>query len=266
MPVHRSDVVHHGDVTIPAPELRECRVVMAHGAGSSSDFLAAAFPAETLGVADCRYVDDRSGSIGPVMSGLASEATPDRPTILGGVSLGAHAAGRLLARTDLPPHVVGGLLVMPAWTGAPDSVAALTAAAAEALAALGPAGVLAELDPTDWVTPLLAAAWRSRTPADLVAELATAADQPGPELKMLTRIRVPVAVIALRDDPLHPQAVAAQWVESIDNAVLRTLGRAAPQDDLPAFGRAAGDALEEVWNRRGQSATSESSGGEDSST
>lgn len=238
---------------------------MAHGAGSSSDFLAAAFPAETLGVADCRYVDDRSGSIGAVMSGLASEATPDRPTILGGVSLGAHAAARLLARADLPPHVVGGLLVMPAWTGAPDSVAALTAAAAEALAALGPAGVLAELDPTDWVTPLLAAAWRSRTPAALVAELATAADQPGPEPEMFTRIRVPVAVIALRDDPLHPQAVAAQWVESIDNAVLRTLGRAEPQDDLPAFGRAAGDALQQVWTGT-QSTTPESSAGEDSST
>lgn len=39
---------------------------MAHGAGSSADFLAAAFPAEALGVAEGRYVDDRTGSLGAV--------------------------------------------------------------------------------------------------------------------------------------------------------------------------------------------------------
>lgn len=149
----------------------DCRLVAAHGAGSEAAFLAEAFPADVVGVLDTRFVDDRTGRIGAVMSAIAAAATPDRPAILGGVSLGAHAAARLLARADRPSHVVAGLLVMPAWTGSPERVANMTGAAAEALEVLGPTGVLAELDPDDWVTPLLQRAWSRRRPAALVAEL-----------------------------------------------------------------------------------------------
>lgn len=245
-------------MTTPLPALPDCRVVMAHGAGSSADFLAAAFPAEALGVAEGRYVDDRTGSLGAVMTGLAAAATPDRATILAGVSLGAHAAARLLSRSDLPPHIVGGLLVMPAWTGPPDAVAALTATAAEALSVLGPEGVLAELDPADWVTPQLAAAWQLREPADLVAELATAATQPGPDPEMLAGIRLPVAVIALRDDPLHPLSVATRWAGIVESAVLATVGRRQPDEELQVLGHVAGAGLRSAWGQR-QSAESASS-------
>ena len=78
---------------------------------------------------------------------------------------------------------------MPAWTGSPERVANMTGAAAEALEVLGPTGVLAELDPTDWVTPLLQRAWYGRSPAALVAELRTAAEQAGPTDEELRELR-----------------------------------------------------------------------------
>ncbi len=220
------------------------RLVMAHGAGSSSDFLRRAFPVQDLGVAQCSAVDDRTGTVTAVMNLLASAATPDRPTILGGVSLGAHAAAALLGRRDLPPHVVGGLLVMPAWTGAPDRIAGLTAAAADALAALGPDEVLAELDPHDWVTPLLAQAWALRTREELVSELRAASHSPGPTEDQLRAIEVPVAVVALRDDPLHPLSVATAWAGLIPRAELVVLDRAQPGEGLPVFARSAARAFD----------------------
>ena len=221
----------------------DCRLVMAHGAGSESAFLAEAFPAELVGVLDTRFVDDRTGRIGAVMSAIAAAATPDRPAILGGVSLGAHGAARLLARADRPPHVVAGLLVMPAWTGSPERVADMTGAAAEALEVLGPAGVLAELNPDDWVTPLLQRAWSRRRPAALVAELRTAAEQAGPTDEELRAIAVPVGVVALRDDPLHPVSVARHWAEKIPRATVVELDRGEPGTGLACFGRAARVAL-----------------------
>lgn len=226
--------------------LSESRLVMAHGAGSGSEFLSVAFAADQVGVAQTGFVDDRTGKVGAVMTRLARAATDPAPTILGGVSLGGHAAARLLARADLPGHVVAGLIVMPAWSGQPGRVAGMTGAAADALAALGPAGVLGELDPHDWVTPLLARAWALRTPQDLVAELRAAADSAGPTEEELAAIRVPVGIVALADDPLHPAAVARAWQRTIPRAVLVELGREAPAGDLGAFGRAAKAALTEV--------------------
>lgn len=235
---------HDGRVSSVMPS--DCRLVMAHGAGSESTFLAEAFPATSAGVADTRYVDDRTGRLGPVMTALAAAATTDLPTILGGVSLGAHGAARLLSRPDLPGHIVAGLLVMPAWTGPPDRVADMTGAAAQAVDVLGPDGVLAELDPDDWVTSLLTRAWGKRSADALVSELRTAADQPGPTDDQLSAITVPVVLVALRDDPLHPVQVAQHWAELIPRAHVVKLGREEPADDLTVFGRAAADGLREL--------------------
>lgn len=220
--------------------------MIAHGAGSDADFLARAFPADRVGVRETIPVDDRTGRIPQIMSALARAARDPAPTILGGVSLGAHAAATLLARSDLPEHVLGGLLVMPAWTGAPDRVAAMTATAADALSVLGMDGVLAELDPTDWVTPALASAWSKRDGAALVDELHAAASSPAPDAEALTLVRVPCGLVALADDPLHPVTAAQRWTELIPHAELVTLPRNAPAGELAAFGDAAGRALTRV--------------------
>lgn len=221
-------------------------LVMAHGAGSSSGFLIDAFPPERLGCAELRPIDDRTGRIAAVMNALAAATPRRRPSVLGGVSLGGHAAARLLARPDLPRCIGAGVIVMPAWTGPPGPVAGLTAAAAEALAVLGPDGVLAELDPSDWVTPQLERAWRLRAPRELVSELRTASEQAGPSESELRRISVPVAIVALRDDPLHPASVARAWAELIPSARVVVIERATPGEDLTAFADAAADALADL--------------------
>lgn len=225
------------------PALAECVLVLAHGAGSSSAFLRRALPAERLGVRECRYVDDRTGLVAAVRDQLGRAMDRSLPVILGGVSLGAHASIGMLAAPRLPRNVVAGLAVMPAWTGAPDRVAAMTAGAAEAVAALTPAGVLAELDPSDWVTPLLHESWELRRPADLVAELETAAQQPAPRPDDLAAIGVPVGIVALRDDPLHPTSVARRWRDTIPCAALVDIGRDEPGADLAVFAERARESL-----------------------
>lgn len=226
-----------------AHELDACRLVLAHGAGSDARFLELAFPADRLGVRETVVVDDRTGRIDRIMTALAHAAADPVPTILGGVSLGAHAAAALLARPDLPRHVVAGLLVMPAWTGHPDPVADLTHAAGDALAVLGPEGVLAELDPDDWVTPQLARAWAHRTAADLVQELLTAATQDAPDAAAMASISVPCAIVALADDPLHPVSVATRWQQLIPTSEQVSIPREGPGDGLWVFATAAREAL-----------------------
>lgn len=221
----------------------ELTAVMAHGAGSGSGFLQRAFPADRLGVAKVTYVDDRTGSVARVARMLRSASHDDRPTLVGGVSLGAHAAAGLLCSRHRPPHVAAGLLIMPAWTGPPDVVADLTATAADAVATLGPDGVLADLDATDWVTAELGDAWAWRDRAELAAELREAASQPAPTTSDLAAIDVPVAVVALAGDPLHPESVARRWSELIPASGLAVLGRDEPARDRAVFADAACAAL-----------------------
>ena len=122
---------HHSWVRKNTPWPANSVAVLSHGAGSTADFLARAFPPDRLGVADCRYVEDHSGDIDQIRFQLHQVISQlDAPVILGGVSLGGHAAAGLLASAERPPSAVAGLVCLPAWLGRPDDVAAMTAAAA----------------------------------------------------------------------------------------------------------------------------------------
>ena len=57
-------------------------------------------------------------------------------------------------------------------------------------------------------------------------------------------IEVPVAVVALRDDPLHPLSVATAWAGLIPRAELVVLDRAQPGEGLPVFARSAARAFD----------------------
>lgn len=221
--------------------------VLAHGAASSSGFLAQAFPADRLGVGSCAYLDDRTGSVSQIRASLRKTIERlDAPVIVGGVSIGSHAAAQLLA--DPPLNVIGAVLCLPAWTGAPESVADMTGVAAEAVAVLGQAGVLAELPEEDWVTEQLREAWAQRSDAELTAELRMASKQPGPTSAQLRAIRVPVGLVHIDNDPLHPASVAAQWAREIPRSAVASVGRAAPGEDLAIFADAARRALREAWS------------------
>lgn len=234
----------------PLPPLSDCTAVLCHGAGSSAEFLARAFPADRLGVAGCRYVDDRTGDMAAITAALAAAAEGvGGPVLLGGVSLGAHAAADLLSSPTAPSHAVGALLCMPAWLGEPDPVAAMTGATATQVRTSGIAHLLAQLDGSDWVTRELRRAWTQRDDGALAAELLTASTQPTPGDDRLAGVRLPVGVVALADDPFHPAATAARWVRSLPYGALSVLGRADPDPDRAVFADHGRLALAAAWRQ-----------------
>ena len=214
-------------------------LVLAHGAGSTADFLRRAFPARQCG-ARMVPVEHRSGDVREIAAALLRAAAGCRgPVLLGGVSIGAHAAA--LAALTAPPRLLAGcVLALPAWSG-PAPAGSPTALAAAEVADLGPHPVLRRLleDPSlreDWVTAELLRAWQDRP--GLAAELAAAAAAPA--LADLGRLAVPALVLALTGDPVHPRAVAQAWAEAIPDADLAEIERAAPGRDLAVFGRTVG--------------------------
>lgn len=224
----------------PTDEGRGC-LILAHGAGSTAEFLSRAFPARECGLAT-RYLDDRTGSVAAIARTLLIEAAQlggrYRHVFIGGVSVGAHAAA--FAAAEAPAGAIDGcVLALPAWTG-PAPAASATRAAAVEVEARGSRAVLDRLaaDPdlaADWVAAELRLAWSARR--DLAAELRTAASSPAPSKQQLAGIGTDALVIALRDDPFHPAQVAEEWAAAIPGADLVRIARNAPAGDRAVFGR-----------------------------
>jgi pimeloyl-ACP methyl ester carboxylesterase len=183
------------------------------------------------------------GGILDVVGRIAEAAQGHDVVLVAGISLGAHAAVRWAATGGRPGAL---LLAMPAWTGEPGPVAGLTASSADEIEQRGRDAVLADISaaaPDDWVGEELRRGWSTFADDELVAALRSAAASPGPTLVELAAIGVPSAVVALRDDPLHPERVAHRWAGAIPGAQLVALGRQAPLADRGALGRAGGLAL-----------------------
>jgi len=234
------------------PWPRESVAVLAHGAGSTAEFLQRAFPADRLGVAECRYVENRSGDLTQIQRSLRLAAiTADLPVILGGVSLGGHAAAALLASSEAPPQAIAGLVCLPAWLGAPEEVASMTASAAADIAHRGSQAVLAELDPTDWVVNELAAAWRNLDDELLATELRATSRQPALTVTHLAQLRYPIGVVALANDPLHPQIAAQKWAATLPRSGLSLMARDEPAADRAVFADHARRALTDAWSAAG---------------
>ena len=53
-------------------------------------------------------------------------------------------------------------------------------------------------------------------------------------------------MVALADDPLHPEAVAHEWAAAIPEAALATVARHAPARDIGVLGLAGRGALEQL--------------------
>jgi pimeloyl-ACP methyl ester carboxylesterase len=210
--------------------------VLLPGSGSSVDFITRAFGGP---LADNGYV------LRVVPQSLAAlDEAVDRwsPALVGGVSLGAHLAARWAA--GVGRRVGGLLLALPAWTGPPGEVAAASAYAAARVDQLGTPGALAEAarHAEPWVARELAAAWPAYGDA-LAATLRETAASHGPTAEQLRAVDVPAGVVAFRDDPLHPLAVAREWAALIPRARLVTLALADPAADRSVLGRAALAAL-----------------------
>lgn len=221
--------------------------VILPGSGSTAEFVARAF---ALPLASAGYTlvtaDPPPAAGDPAVEWAgALDRLPTAPALVGGVSLGAHAAVRWAA--SRPGSTGGLLLVMPAWTGPPDGVAAVSGSTAADLDAHGVEQVVARLrdipDGVGWVLEELSRAWRHRGRTALVDELRGVAASPGPTETELAAVTVPCGVVALREDPLHPEYVARRWVAALPRAALETVGHAAVAADRQVLGIAALRAL-----------------------
>jgi pimeloyl-ACP methyl ester carboxylesterase len=240
--------IRYGEAGAPA-------AVVLPGSGSTAEFVARAFAGPLAAAGHALVTADpprpRPDVPDPAdVWGLALDALAERepPALVGGVSLGAHAAARWA--TGRPGATGGLLLVMPAWTGPPDAVAAVSGTTADEIDRLGVEALLARLralatEPAEaaWVVDELHTAWRSRGGAALAAELHGVAASPGPDLGELRRITAPCGVVALALDPLHPEAVADAWAAALPEAGLVTVDHPAVATDRATLGSAALRAL-----------------------
>lgn len=215
--------------------------VIAHGSGSSAAFVQrAAGPA--LAAAGFRLVamQDRSGDVEQLSHRLAALADRYRAALVGGISLGAHAAVRVaIAR----PGLDGLVLLLPAWTGPAGTVARLSAAAADQveadLRAGGMAAAVRRVGRSGWAGAELAASWQAYGAEGLVASLRATATSRGPTVGELRAVPCPAGVVAVRSDPFHPVEVAAAWARAIPVAALTVLAPSAPAADRGVLGVAA---------------------------
>jgi hypothetical protein len=210
--------------------------VVAHGSGSSADFVRRAFGRACRAAAlELVTWDDRTGDVDAVAAELGRLVDATGARVVGGVSLGAHAAVRWAAGRDLD----GLLLALPAWTGRPTTTAALSAAAAQDVERDGLDATVARLSSLGWVGAELDRAWRRYDEATLIAALRATARSWGPAPLTMARIRAPAGVVALADDVFHPEDVASTWARCLAAAHLTVLGRDAPADDVAVIGDAA---------------------------
>jgi pimeloyl-ACP methyl ester carboxylesterase len=217
---------------------------VAHGSGSSTDFVRRALgPALTAAGFRLVAVDAASGDVDVVEGALAQALGPGPGGLVGGVSLGAHAAARLAAGR---PDLAGALLVLPAWSGPPGPVAALSAAAAREVAGRGTAAVLDGLRGSGWVAEELAAAWPGYGQDALVRALGATAASAGPTPSQLAAIRVPTGIVAVAGDAFHPVEVARQWAGLVPGARLVELVAADIARDRAVIGAAAIGAWQQV--------------------
>jgi hypothetical protein len=269
-------VAEIGEPTAPA-------WVLAHGVGSSARFVAAAF-ADAVVVAGGRLVvhDLRGhggsvtapdvadhhldvhvadlaavvaaaggavGATGGAVGATAGAGQPGGgPAVVGGISLGGHAAVRLVSSGAVTPEVV--LACLPAWTGAATPGRGPHAAVAAQVAAIGIEGILAQLRDDQalagWLRRTLVTDYARHDPASLAAALRALDGGDAPSEAELARLPVPLAVLAWPQDPGHPLAVAERWVALAPRAVLGTVTIGELDAGVARFGRAAVTAVTAV--------------------
>ncbi len=217
--------------------------VVAHGVGSSARFVVEAF-AGPVARADRRLVayDLRGHGASSVAREVADhhldvhaqdltrvvESCEGEVEVVGGISLGAHAAVRAVADGARCATVLAGL---PAWTGRALPGDGPHAAIAARLAVAGVAGHLAAIE-ADAALP----AWLKRTlladqprhdPASLAAVLTSLDGGVAPTVEELASLTVPLAVVGWPGDPGHPLEVAERWAASAARGALIVMSMAA---------------------------------------
>ncbi len=115
----------------------------------------------------------------------------------------------------------------------------MTKAAADRIADRGVRAELADLQRDfgdDWVVAELCAAWSTMPEGPLLTSLRGTSTSPAPTVDQLAAIDLPTVVVALDDDPMHPEAVARSWSHAIPGAALVRVGRHEPAAGVGVFG------------------------------
>lgn len=243
-------VTEVGPVAAPA-------VLLLHGVGSSSRFVreALARPVCDAGwrllAADLRGHGASTPLPHPSAHGfdrhvgdVAALAARFAPEVVGGISLGGHAAVGA-ATAGVPCRAV--LACLPAWTGRAVPGEGPHAAVATEVARVGVGGMVARFrtDSTmvPWLRDVLVRDWPSHDPASLTAALTALDGGRAPTSTELADLPVPLALVGWPDDPGHPLAVARDWQQLAPHADLVETSLDAVQHDRAALGRAAVTAL-----------------------
>ena len=238
--------------------------VIAHGAGSSARFVVEAFAVPVLASGarlvtyDLRGHGASSAVRDPVAHHLEQQvgdleavagSIPGPVEVVGGVSLGAHAAVRALARRSAGgvrgplSDVEVVVACLPAWTG--PSIAGTGPHAGNAAEARR-VGIPAVIDRLRvaagmpaWLQATLLADYPRHDPASLAATLEALDGGEAPTEQELRTLPVPLAVVGWPEDPGHPLAVARRWAALASPS---PAGRLLIEDldgDLAALGRRA---------------------------
>ena len=167
--------------------------------------------------------------------------------VVGGVSLGALLATRWAV--EHPDRTVAVLALLPPWTGEPgDAPAALSARhTAAQLRRDGLAATTAAMRASSppWLADELARSWARQWP-ELPGAMEEAAACPGPSRAELSRLSVPLAVVAAVDDAVHPATVADDWAACAPHSAVAVVRLAEFGPNPTLLGAACLDALAEI--------------------
>ena len=255
----RSVAAHDGSrlavVEVGASDAPAC--LLAHGAGSSARFITAAFAGPTLAAgrrlvtydlrghgasSPARAVGDHHLEVHAAdLSAVA--ATTAEVEVIGGVSLGAHAAVLAVAAGSVATPAAT-LACLPAWTGIADRGQGPHAAVAAEIRRDGLAAMIARLEADvsmpGWLRDTLLADYPRHDPASLTAALVALDGGVAPTDDTLVRFPTPLAVVGWADDPGHPAAVATWWAGQAATSALGWSSLSALEaDGVDALGVAA---------------------------
>jgi len=219
------EVSAQGTIKGMAVDLRGVTTVLLAGTGSDDDYVYRAFSPALHDVGAVvvtpaprpeRLVDGYRAAL--------TDAARGGPMAVGGVSIGAAVATAWALAN--PDRAVAVLAALPAWSGAPDSAPAALAArhSASVLRHNGLAAATAQMRASSpaWLADELTRSWTAQWPA-LPEAMDEAAASVAPTVEELQRLAAPMGVAAATDGPVHPVAVALEWVAAAPRAALRTV-------------------------------------------
>ncbi len=229
-------VVEVGDADAPA-------WLVAHGAGSAARFVVEALAGPVVRAGRRLVTYDLRGhgassraprtldhhlDVHAADLAHVAASSGDHLEVIGGLSLGGHAAVRAVAdgaRCEVA------LACLPAWTGRAVPGQGPHAAIATRVRELGVAGHLAAVrddpDLPTWLRRTLLTDLTGHDPASLQAVLTSLDGGLAPTVEEVAGLQVPLAVVGWPDDPGHPLQVAERWASSAPHGHLVVASMAA---------------------------------------